>query len=107
MTGKWDGRLTDGRRPVYWTWTVDITKQNPDGSFEAVVDLSEGVNCFTRKRHTIGKYDGTVFVLTIPRDPKAQCRDLTLELRRGAAHLFEGVGASTMRDVIMYLDRTQ
>jgi hypothetical protein len=105
MTGKWDGRLTDGR-PVYWTWTVEITKQNVDGSLDAIVDVSGGVNCFTRKRHTTGKYEGTVLILNIPRAPRGQCRDLTLELRPTPAHLFEGAGASTMRDVRMYLDRT-
>jgi hypothetical protein len=104
MTGKWDGRLTDGRS-VYWTWTVDITKLEPDGSLEAVVDVAGGVNCFTRKQRTTGRYDGTVLILSVPRAPRAQCRGLTLELHRGAAHLFEGAGASTMRNVRMYLDR--
>jgi hypothetical protein len=28
MTGKWDGDLTNGR-PVYWTWTVTVTKRHP------------------------------------------------------------------------------
>jgi hypothetical protein len=92
---------------VYWTWTVAITKQNEDGSFDALVDVAGGINCFTRKRRTIGEYDGTTLVLTLPRDPKSRCRDLRLELRRGAAHLFEGFGAATMRDVKMYLDRPQ
>lgn len=106
LTGKWDGRLTDGR-PVYWTWTVAITKQNADGSFDALVDVAGGINCFTRKRRAIGEYDGTTLVLTLPRDPESRSRDLRLALRRGAAHLFEGSGASTMRDVKMYLDRSQ
>jgi hypothetical protein len=104
LTGKWDGRLTDGR-PVYWTWTVNVTKQDRDGSVNAVVDVAGGVNCFTKKQHATGKYDGTVLVLILPRAPTARCRDLTLELQPGTAHLFEGVGASTMRNVKMYLDR--
>jgi hypothetical protein len=106
LIGKWDGRLTDGRS-VYWTWTVDVIRHDPDGSLEAVVDVSGGINCFTRKRHTTGNFDGTKLVLTLPREPQARCPNLTLELERGTAHLFEGVGASTMRNVKMYLDRAK
>lgn len=106
LIGKWDGRLTDGR-PVFWTWTVDVTRHDPDGSLEAVVDVSGGINCFTRKQRTTGRLDGTKLVLTLPREPQARCPSLTLELHRGTAHLFEGVGASTMRNVKMYLERAK
>jgi hypothetical protein len=106
MNGKWNG-LFPGGQAVDWTWTVSITKQNPDGSFEAIVDVSGGVNCWTKKQKTTGTYDGAVLALIMPREPQAQCGNITLELRRSAAHLFEGVGSLRMRDVKIYLDPTK
>jgi hypothetical protein len=93
LKGRWLGMGQQvGRMPVDFEWSLQITKQNPDGSIEGTMSFA-GPMCSAKNAPMTGTFDGKQLVVSAVLEPKAQCGKSTFRMvKRGGKHLFEGRG---------------
>lgn len=91
LKGRWIGMGQQaGRIPIDFEWSLQITKQNPDGSIEGTMSFA-GPRCSARNAPMTGTFDGQQLIFTTHLEPKAQCGKQTFRMtKRGGKHLFEG-----------------
>jgi hypothetical protein len=97
LSGRWVGTIRakggSAWMPVDFAWSLQIAKQNPDGSFEGTITY-EGRQCSAKNAPMKGNFDGAELVVKTELEPKAQCGPTTLRMKKaGGKHMFE----STMR----------
>jgi hypothetical protein len=93
LKGRWLGMgQKGGKIPIDFAWSIQITKQNPDGSIEGTMSFA-GPQCSAKEAPMTGTFDGTELKVTAQLEPKAQCGVQTFRMRKaGGKHLFEGKG---------------
>ena len=94
MKGRWIGMggQQGGRIPIDFQWSIEITKQNPDGSIVGTMSYG-GPQCSAKNAPMTGTFDGTELRVTAELQPRAQCGTQTFRLKKaGGKHLFEGKG---------------
>jgi hypothetical protein len=93
LKGRWVGMGQQaGRVPVDFEWSLEITKQNSDGSIEGTMSYG-GSRCSAKNAPMTGTFDGKQLVVSAMLEPKAQCGKQTFRMvKRGGKHLFEGRG---------------
>lgn len=110
LSGRWVGtaRAKGGSAsmPVDFAWSLQLAKQNPDGSFEGTITYA-GRNCSARNAPMSGTYDGDQLVIKTELEPKGQCGPTTFRMKKtGGKHMFEGtmMRAGPGAGVVGYLD---
>lgn len=89
LSGRWIG-TTVKRTPYDFAWSLQIAKQNPDGSFEGTINY-DGRQCTARNAPMTGTFDGAELTIKTELEPKTQCGPTTFRLKKaGGKHLFEG-----------------
>lgn len=93
LSGRWvgTGKAKGGAAlPVDFAWSLQLAKQNSDGSFEGTITYA-GRNCSARNAPMSGSYDGMELVIKTELEPKAQCGPTTFRMKKtGGKHMFEG-----------------
>jgi hypothetical protein len=93
MKGRWIGMGQQGGKiPIDFPWSIEITKQNPDGSIEGSMNYA-GPQCSAKNAPMTGTFDGVDLIVTTELQPKMQCGKQSFRLKKsGGKHLFEGKG---------------
>jgi hypothetical protein len=101
LKGRWLGMGQQaGKTPIDFAWSIEITKQNPDGTLEGTMTYGAPM-CKAKDAPMTGRYDGEQLIVSAELQPKAQCGVQTFRLKKtGGKHLFEVRG----RDRDGYLD---
>lgn len=107
LSGRWVGTVRakggSASMPVDFAWSLQIAKQNPDGSFEGTITY-DGRQCKAKNAPMKGTFDGVELVVKTELEPKTECGPTTFRMKKtGGKHMFEG----TMRagpGVVGYLD---
>ena len=93
MKGRWIGMGNQaGKIPIDFPWSIEITKQNPDGSIEGTMSYA-GPQCSAKNAPMTGTFNGVQLIVTTELQPKMQCGRQSFRLNKsGGKHLFEGKG---------------
>lgn len=95
MKGRWigmggQGAKQGGRIPIDFPWSVEITKQSPDGSLEGTMSYA-GPQCSAKNAPMTGTFKEGELRVTAELQPQMQCGKQTFRLKKtGGKHLFEG-----------------
>jgi hypothetical protein len=91
LKGRWIGMGQQaGRVPIDFEWSLEIAKQNPDGSLMGTLSYA-GRMCSAKNAPMTGTFDGKQLIVSAELEPKAQCGKMTFRMtKRGGKHLFEG-----------------
>jgi hypothetical protein len=84
------GAKQGGRIPIDFPWSLEITKQSPDGSIEGTMSYA-GPQCSAKNAPMTGTFKDGELRVTAELQPPVQCGKQTFRLKKsGGKHLFEG-----------------